>query len=83
MTSSLVRKGTVFTHLSFLDPDWTPGPGQRVVDGPRARMVITRATVQTVWYGYVGDSKGGWRMDRVEFERLYVSSGLLEAPVGE
>ena len=46
------RRGDQFTHLRSLDLNWTPGPGQLYVDGPKARMVVTAVRNSRVYYAY-------------------------------
>lgn len=67
------KRGMTFTHHSFLDTDWQPGPGQRYVDAPKRRMVITRVDRRTVWYGHAADEKpkAAWREARAVFEEEY------------
>ena len=65
------RPAGTFTHASMIDPTWTPGPGQRYADGPKARMRVTRATRDTVWFGYAASDSGGFRLDRATFEARY------------
>ena len=57
------RLGLVFTHARYLDPDWTPGPGQRYGDAPHARMTVTRVTDFAVYYRYAAGG-GRFVMDR-------------------
>jgi len=64
------RKGDRFTHRSFVDPEWTPGPGERYADGPRALCEVTRVAGGTVFYRFASGS-GSWRMDLAQFEGLY------------
>jgi hypothetical protein len=67
-----VKRGFTFTHASRLDPSWRPGPGQRYVDGPKARMRVTRATRTTIYFVHDGGEPGvPWWMDRVAFEARY------------
>lgn len=67
------KRGLQFTHHTFLDTDWKPGPGQRYVDAPHVRMVITRVSSTTVWYGHADDEhpRVAWRKDRGSFEDEY------------
>lgn len=65
-----VRPGYEFTHQTVLDPSWQPGPGQRYADAPKARMVVTRATRTTVWFGFTAH-RGVQRLDRQVFEARY------------
>lgn len=67
-----LKRGYVFTHDSFLDRDWKPGPGQKYVDGPKAEMVVVRVTTTTVWYGYAGQTRGPWKMSRDLFIDRYL-----------
>jgi hypothetical protein len=54
-----VKRGQVFEHASFWDPDWQPGPGQTFVgDAPPAVMVITATRRNLVYYRFVG-GRGG------------------------
>ena len=46
------RRGDTFTHLSSLDLNWTPGPGQKWADAPLARMRVTAVRQGRVFYGY-------------------------------
>lgn len=74
---SLIRRapqrGDEFTHLHMLDPWWQPGPGERYVDAPHARMVITRVTSVFVYYAYANanTSGGNYKIDRFAYERDY------------
>jgi len=67
----MLTKGYVFIHDRFLDPGWTPGPGERYKDAPKATMRVFKVDEYTVWYGYVGDTRSGWRMARNVFESHY------------
>lgn len=75
-----VKRGLTFTHLTWIDPDWHPGPGQHLADGPKAEMVVTRATKTTVYYTYAGGTKGAWKMARAEFTKRYVVSSQVKDP---
>lgn len=67
-----VKRGFTFTHDSIIDPTWKPAPGQRYADAPKARMIVTRATTETVWYGYAeAPHVTGWRMPRDRFEARF------------
>lgn len=74
--SAAIARGFVFTHDRFLDPGWTPGPGQRYADtAPKATMIVTRVTATTVWYAYHlghGAAAGRWAMDRAAFEARFL-----------
>lgn len=69
--SLALTPGQTFTHARYLDPTWTPAPGQRQSDAPKARCTITRATPTTVYFGYAGTGKGGFRQARDTFEATY------------
>jgi hypothetical protein len=60
-----------FTHLSILDPDWQPGPGQKYRDAPKALCRVFYTTKTTVWLGYADSKRSSWRMDRPVFEERY------------
>jgi hypothetical protein len=66
--------GFRFTHRTLLDLSWTPGPGQKYADAPKAACTVTRVTAGMVWYGYTkaGRSVGGFCSDRAAFERNYL-----------
>ena len=70
-----LRRGVTFVHPTMLDTSWKPGPGQRYVDGPRQRMVVTRATSTTVWFGPMpadgSTPKAAFREDRARFVERY------------
>lgn len=81
--TSPVKRGFTFTHQSALDPRWKPAEGQKYADGPKAVMIVTRVTKDTVWYGYLGDENpGGFTIDRRSFEARYVDPPLASFPVG-
>lgn len=68
------KRGMTFTDHRRLDLTWQPGPGQRYVDAPLARMRITRVTSYKVWYTYATDEPGssGYFWDlRADFDREY------------
>lgn len=68
------KPGMQFTDQRRLDLAWEPGPGQRLVDAPRARMRITRVSADAVWYTYASDPPGtrGYFWDyRADFEGKY------------
>ena len=68
----MLAKDFVFTHDSFIDPGWAPGPGEHYSDAPKATMRVHKVDSHTVWYGYsVGKRISGWRMDREDFESRY------------
>lgn len=73
----MARVGQRFTHHTFLDPTWRPGPGQTYKrDAPRAQMVVTRVKMYTVFYRYAEQthkqaSRPAWAMDAAEFDRRY------------
>jgi hypothetical protein len=70
--STEVKRGYIFTHDQVLDENWTPDDGQEYDDGPRALMVVTRATLHTVWYKPVGRrGRAACAMDRAEFESRF------------
>lgn len=69
--TTTVKRGFRFTHKSFLNLGWTPGPGQHLADGPKAEMVVTKVTADTVYYTYAGGTKGAWWMARAEFTERY------------
>lgn len=72
-----IRVGDSFVHDSYIDPDWTPEPGQKWADGPKARMLVTKVTSLTVWYASTPrrNAKGRIRakMPRSVFEARYGS----------
>lgn len=69
--------GQRFTHRTFLDPTWRPGPGQtHKRDAPHAQMVVTRVKMYTVFYRYAQQthrqaSRPVWAMDAAQFDWLY------------
>jgi hypothetical protein len=67
-----VRRGYIFTHDQLIDENWTPGDGEGYADAPKARMVVTRATLHTVWYKPIGrHGRAACAMDRGEFESRF------------
>ena len=42
--------GTIFRHARLLDPDWTPGPGERYADAPHAVCRVTATRGGRVYY---------------------------------
>ena len=70
----MITKGAVFIHDTFLDPGWIPGPGQKYADAPKATMKVFKVDSFTVWYGYVGDTRSGWRLARKKFEKRFPNS---------
>lgn len=66
-----MKRGDEFTHESILDPEWKPGPEQKHSDAPKARMVITQVTSMTVYYTFVGGTRGTRWLDRDAFEQRY------------
>jgi hypothetical protein len=65
-----VKAGMTFTHDRIVDPDWTPGPGQKWADAPRARMVVTRVAKGSVFFSYA-DGSNRWVMPRGVFTDRY------------
>lgn len=61
-----VRKGMRFEHARQFDTTWTPGPGQRYADAPKAIMEITRVATGTAWYRPVGSTGHGFRSATAE-----------------
>lgn len=37
----IIRVGRTFRHQHLLDTDWTPGPGQKYADAPKAVCHVT------------------------------------------
>jgi hypothetical protein len=52
------KKGDVFTHPVRIDVDWTPGPGQKWADGPKAECIVTAVRGNQVYYKYVAYQNG-------------------------
>lgn len=66
--TAAVRRGSTFTHDRFRQQI----PGVRCADSPFEAMVVTRVTATTVWYGPDdGTGRGGWLLDRADFERRF------------
>lgn len=65
------KRGDRFTHLSILDPDWEPAPGEKYADAPKATMVVTRTTKESVWFSYADEPGVPRHMDRKTFEERY------------
>lgn len=79
--TTTVKRGFEFTHDKWMDPDWKPNiaAGERYVDAPKARCIVTRATARTVYYALVPTEgapplrlNGQWWMDRATFEARFV-----------
>lgn len=45
-----LRPGTVFRHARLLDVEWTPGPGERYADAPRALCIVTATRGGRIYY---------------------------------
>jgi hypothetical protein len=70
--STRTKRGYRFTHDRIVDENWTPANGQRYDDGPKARMIVTRANEHTVWYRQEGrTAKAECSLDRAEFESRF------------
>lgn len=74
-----VKRGYTFTHKHFIDPNYAPDvdAGEKYATGPKATMVVTRATKHTIYYRYAPLPGAGTRycMGRTEFEQTYGSVG--------
>jgi len=62
-----VRRGALFTHVNFLDPDWKPGPGQKYVDAPPAVCRITAVRHGKVYYAVGRESTVGRNVCTIDF----------------
>jgi len=72
----MTTKGVIFLHDTFLDLGWTPGPGQKYADAPKASMQVTHITATRVYYCYAGTypAHAAWSMDRKKFEKRFPNS---------
>jgi hypothetical protein len=75
-----IKRGFTFTHLHFIDPTFTPNAaaGEKYAAGPKAPMVVSRATRTTVYYKHGRELPGiggSWCMARDEFEETYGGTG--------
>jgi hypothetical protein len=66
-------KPILFTHLTHLDLDWVPGPGQKYRDAPKAPCRVTRMTKLAVYYTYASatSNRGAFCMSREIWDRDY------------
>lgn len=64
-----------FTHKRLLTPGWTPGPGQRHADAPKAECRVTRMTKLAVYYTYASapTNRGAFCMTRETWDREYAA----------
>jgi hypothetical protein len=66
-----IAAGYTFRHRHFLDPAWKPSAGERYRDAPKAMMIVTRVTATTVYFTYVGSTRGAWKLARQSFNDQY------------
>ena len=64
----MATKGTVFRHQRLLDPSFTPGPGERYADAPKAVCRVTATRGGLVYYAIGADAtKGRFYVDEPSF----------------
>lgn len=51
-TTRRPKRGDEFVHQSILEPTWTPCPGQKYGDTPKARVRVTSVQGAQVWFTY-------------------------------
>lgn len=56
-TVTPLRPGVRFLHARTLDPEWTPGPGQRYADAPPAECRVTAIRQGRVYYVLPGETR--------------------------
>lgn len=83
VTEADVRAGFRFVHPSILDPNWTPGPGQKYADAPRATMRITRRSGQSIWFGYDPDGPSIYKTTVTALVNVINSGRAASAGIGE
>jgi len=64
-----VKRGQLFTHVNFLDPDWDPpaGSGLGYVDAPPAVCRITAVQRDKVYYAIGRESTKGRNVCTIAF----------------
>lgn len=53
MTTTKIRKGTLFLHRNMPDPYWRPSRGETEEDRPTAIMKITSVRKNLVYFTYI------------------------------
>ena len=72
----MIGRGTIFRHMNKLDPDWTPGPGQKYAGAPKALCRVTKVELGQVYYRIGTDPGKAHYKFPLEAASLYVKEVL-------
>jgi hypothetical protein len=65
-STAKIKTGAEFVHDKFIEPDAQLEDGQLYADAPKALMLITKVTAETVYFRYL-DGSGSWKLNRDQF----------------